>query len=419
MTPQTIQRVAAFFLFSLMLLIIGVVSAFENWAPARLFSAAREIAVSWQETGAILPRDAYVRRRAGAADDRYVVHQPAQAAPGYVLINRLQLPENQFVTELIDETGEVINSWQSDYSQIVEGGKPGALLHPTYPLPDGSLLQAYDQGAALVRVDACGKVLWSRTDQTYHHSIRPDEDAGGFWVWQAGIWYGGDDQRLVRFAEKDGEIVESIDLIDDIILGSKANQAALGFPDGFGFRRDLPQDASPDLYHPNDIKPLPARLASAFPQFKTGDLLISLRNINLLAVVDRSTKEVLWAQNGPWQDQHDPDWREDGTITVYSNNQRRGLSTVIRIDPKTNIADDVFAGTEFRFYSRIMGQHDLLPNGNWLIASPLEGAALEVTPSGQTVRELSNRFTGEFNGILSYSQFVPRDYYVTSPRCGG
>lgn len=317
MNPDDIQRIAIYFLSSVMLLLIGIISVFENWAPARLYSAAREIVVSVYETGAILPRDAYFRRRAGSPDDRYVVSDPSALAPCFLLINRLQLPENQFVTELIDETGHVINRWQSDYSRVIAGGKPGTLLHPTYPLPDGSLLQAYDQGAALVRVDACGEILWSRTDQTYHHSIRPDEDVGGFWVWQAGVWYGGDDQRLVRFDEETGEILESIDLIDEIIHGSKANQVALGFPDGFDFRRDLPQDMSPDLYHPNDIKPLPARLANAFPQFKPGDLLISLRNINLLAVIDRSTKQVIWTKNGPWQDQHDPDWQADGTITVY------------------------------------------------------------------------------------------------------
>lgn len=65
-----------------------------------------------------------------------------------------------------------------------------------------------------------------------------------------------------------------------------------------------------------------------------------------------------------------------------------------------------------------MGQHQLLPNGNWLIASPQEGAAFEVTSSGRILREVGNRFTGELNGILSYSQLVPGDYYTGSPRCG-
>jgi hypothetical protein len=147
--------------------------------------------------------------------------------------------------------------------------------------------------------------------------------------------------------------------------------------------------------------------------------LISLRNINLLAVIDRTTKQVIWAKNGPWQDQHDPDWQSDGTITVYSNNQRRGLTTIVRIDPKTNASQDLFAGTGLRFYSRIMGQHQLLPNGNWLIASPLEGSAFEVTRDGRILREISNRFTGELNGILSYSQLVPTDYYTGTPSCGG
>ncbi|WP_347310141.1 arylsulfotransferase family protein [Defluviimonas sp. SAOS-178_SWC] len=418
MKPETLQRISTCFLISMVALVVGILSGLKEWTPATLYTTGQQIVLSLRDTGRVLPEHAYSRRRAGSPDERYVVNRPESIAPGDLLINRLQLPENRFVTELLDERGEVIGSWPSDYSNVVENGKPGGTLQATYPLPDGSLLLAYDQGTALVRVDICGKILWSRTDQTYHHAIRPDEDAGGFWVWQAGMWYGGDDQRLVRFDEETGEILESIDLIDDIILRSPASKVAFGFPDGFNFYRDLPEEASSDVFHPNDIKPLPARLARAFPQFKPGDLLISLRNINLLAVVDRTTKQLLWSRHGPWQEQHDPDWQADGTITVYSNNQRRGVTTILKIDPKTDLAEDLFADASLRFFSRVMGQHQLLPNGNWLIVSPLEGAAIEVSPAGEILREVSNRLTGEFNGILSYAQLLPPGYFTAPPRCG-
>ena len=51
--------------------------------------------------------------------------------------------------------------------------------------------------------------------------------------------------------------------------------------------------------------------------------MISLRNYNLLFVVDPDTWKVKWYQIGPWRRQHDPEFNGDGTITVFNNNTYR------------------------------------------------------------------------------------------------
>lgn len=51
-----------------------------------------------------------------------------------------------------------------------------------------------------------------------------------------------------------------------------------------------------------------------------GDILLSLRHQSLLIVVRPSTNEVVWYKSGPWLNQHDASFTEDGDILVFDNN---------------------------------------------------------------------------------------------------
>ena len=64
----------------------------------------------------------------------------------------------------------------------------------------------------------------------------------------------------------------------------------------------------------------------------------------------------------------------------------------------------MFWGTEVNFNSFIMGKHQHLPNGNWLIASPMEGRVIEVTAAGKMVREIDNVIDGTYNSIITYAE---------------
>ena len=56
--------------------------------------------------------------------------------------------------------------------------------------------------------------------------------------------------------------------------------------------------ASHDPTHLNNVEPLPRAMAAAFPQFAPGDLLVSLRNVNTIAVIDPHTKRLKWSMTG-------------------------------------------------------------------------------------------------------------------------
>ena len=415
MTSRIISALAGLFLLLAAVFFIGMWSVHKDWLPWRTTEDARKLWHSWKATGRFLRDGTYPKRQAYAASGFSTVFDAAAVAPGYLVVNRFHPTEQRFITDLIDVQGNILHSWPIDLSVILPGGNPVEFTHITTALPDGTLLVNFDDVTAVARLDACGTPIWTKTDQVYHHSIEQADD--GFWTWQDGSWDGGQDQRMVRFDAETGEILESIDLAKDVVAKSAGAATQLTIPEGFSFKVKTDPATDVDILHPNDVEALTAAMAPAFPQFKAGDLLISLRNIDLVAVIDRQSHEILWAQHGPWKDQHDADFQADGTITVFSNNIDRNRSTILQIDPKTNIAKDMFRGTEVNFNSFIMGKHQHLPNGNWLIASPMEGRAIEVTAGGKMVREISNVLDETFNSIITYAEYRPEGYFTTLPVC--
>ena len=189
-------------------------------------------------------------------------------------------------------------------------------------------------------------------------------------------------------------------------------------PEGFTFDRNFGPGTKADLFHPNDIEELTTAMAPAFPQFEAGDLLVSLRDFDMVGVIGRHDHQIKWVAYGPWQHQHDPDFQPDGTITVFSNNTDRFRSTLIRIDPRTGIAKDMFFGKGLSFDSYIMGKHQHLPNGNWLITSSIQGRVMEVTPEGTIVKEFNNVINERYSALVPYAEFRPADYFTTLPACG-
>lgn len=415
MNARKVSILAGLFLLTISTFLVGMWTTDKEWWAWRTTSEARELWRSFRATGQLMRERTYFHRQATWPDATYTVTDPGAVAEGYLVISRLDTVTKRPLAELRDAAGEVLHTWPIDYSRLVAGGAADEFPHAATVLPDGSLMVNFDDGRALARIDACGDPLWVKDDMVYHHVISAGAD--GYWVWADPAWDGGHNQFLVRFDPETGQTREAISVLDDILSAAPGAGMALSITDGYEIVREADPDVTGDILHPNDIEELSIAMASAFPQFHPGDLMISLRNINLVAVIDRRTHTILWAQYGPWRGQHDPDFQPDGTITVFSNNTDRDRSTIISIDPKTNESHDMFLGTDLAFNSYIMGKHQHLSNGNWLIASPTEGRVLEITAAGKTVREINNILNEGYNGIIGSAEFLPEGYLKALPAC--
>jgi hypothetical protein len=136
-----------------------------------------------------------------------------------------------------------------------------------------------------------------------------------------------------------------------------------------------------DALHTNTVRVLTPELAPKFPMFKAGQVLISLRELDTIAVVDLERRGVVWAATGPWDAQHDPQFLDGGNILVFDN---LGLpsprSRVLEYDPRTQAFPWSYSGENGGgFFTRERGMSQRRPNGNTLIVDSEGGKLLEVT----------------------------------------
>jgi hypothetical protein len=141
-----------------------------------------------------------------------------------------------------------------------------------------------------------------------------------------------------------------------------------------------------DVLHTNTIKVLSRALASKFPLFKEGQLLVSLRNLNALAVLDPESGKVVWAARSLWHSQHDPSFLDNGHLLLFDNLGSVKGSRVLEYNPLTQAFPWIYPGDNGTpFYSEIRGMTQRLPNGNTLIVNSEAGTVFEVTPGQETV----------------------------------
>ena len=121
--------------------------------------------------------------------------------------------------------------------------------------------------------------------------------------------------------------------------------------------------------------------------FDEGNILVSIRHQNCVAVFDWSTKELLWTWGrGELLGPHDAQVLPSGNLLIFDNGLGRKWSRVIELDPTTEeIVWEYRASPKEDFYTASRGSNQRLANGNTLIAESDEGRMFEVTREGREV----------------------------------
>ena len=322
-----------------------------------------------------------------------------------------------FGIRLFDDSGAEVHRRVLNYAVQDPDGPTGGseAPHAFHFLADGSVLVNTDKGDVMTRYDACGEPVWTR-DGAFHHSFAPDP-RGGVWTWLGETSAFDQYQYLVRVDPESGETLERIALVEDVIDFSPEQRLVFTMVPGEEIMHQEGYRGISDIFHPNDLEALTPEMADAFPDFEAGDLLMSFRNIDLVAVLDPATRELRWWSHGPWIEQHDPDFLPSGEISVFNNNRkgRRRTSSIVAIDPGSRAVRDVPVAPDFRFYTQYMGKHEYLDDGTLQVVVPFEGRALEFDADGALVLEINNVFGDEHNAFLSDYALLAPDFFDTDP----
>ena len=309
---------------------------------------------------------------------------------------------------LVDRAGHTLHTWTPDlpalWPHVGRGEIDPSLryVHGTWLFDNGDVLCNIEY-LGLLRLNARGDVVW-RLDRRTHHALQPTAD-GEFWVCaadrvdrdaaaarfpglEAPLW---EDKALLVTAR--GEVRREVSVLQAVFDSS---YRSLLWSTQYA-ARPLPRS---DLMHLNDVEPLPADIAAEYPLFRAGDLLVSMRFLNLVAVLGGDDGRVKWAAPAVFLEQHDPDFVGGGWISVYDNRtdwtldgNRAGGSRLVAIQPHTGAMHPIYpradahSNHERRFYSLHGGKAQRLANDHWLITEPSAGRVFEIDEHGRTVWE--------------------------------
>jgi hypothetical protein len=326
---------------------------------------------------------------------------PMLATRGVILFSPLLQKE----TYLIGMRGEVLHQW----SLAAAPGNYG------YLLPNGNLLVAIQTdagppglhagGGKIQELDWDGNIVWEYQDDYQHHDFRRCENGNTIYLgWELlpddyavrvkggefgrihldGIW--GD---YIREVSPEGKTVWEWHMWENMDIEKYPN---------------APMSGRKEWAHANSIKPLP-----------NGDVMVSWRHNNLIAVINRKTGKF----NFEWSDselgfQHDFQALENGNYMVFIN-QSSGPpgagSRVLEFDPKTRATVWEYTGNpRYTFDSSFISGAQRLKSGNTLICEGMWGRIFEVTPDKELVWEYISPYFTHQNGQDPINNNIFRAY---------
>lgn len=328
-----------------------------------------------------------------------VRHDRRRAEPGLNLVHLRYLNR----AALTDMDGVVVHRWSAPVA-------PKDGWHHVEPLPDGGLL-AVHKLHGLTRLDAGSQVVWRRDDLEAHHDVAPTPD-GGLWVITREIrWIDRPARRgagsrprqlpivddLLLRLDAAGRSLERISLYD--VLGDAVpearwralrDQVALWRRQGRGrdaMERWAHHGGASEPFHLNAVELVTAPVAGVA---RPGDLLICVRELDLVATLDPRTRRLRWSWGpGVLQRPHDPTFLAGGHLLLFDNGARRGWSQVLAVEPASGTIVWRYRGTPPEsFFSAERGAAQRLAGGDTLITESDAGRVFEVTPDGEVVWEL-------------------------------
>lgn len=379
----------------------GFVASHFNWWPSDIYKPALEAAGAAHEKWR--PRDRYddtnLFLHSRHTRSGLLRHNPQRSFSGYTLYTS----GHENGAFLLDENGELVHQWHMPFSQVwpdpphVDGplGDEFIFWRKAHLFPNGDVVAVFEAsgdtpyGYGVVKVDSNSKLLWSYPARN-HHDLDVGPDGKIYLLDQA-----------FESAPLPGSKVREYPYLGDSVLvlspeGKLLHKVSIAkafenspFADSLRVVGDV--SVGWDAWHTNGVEVLREDMAEAFPFLKAGQVLISIRNTDMLAAIDLETEQVVWASIGPWHRQHDADFLADGSILLFDNHGHHGPgggARILRISPSNSGILWQYTGTkEDPFQSRGRGSQQALPNGNVLIAESHQGRLLEVTQDQEVVWE--------------------------------
>lgn len=432
---KIVFRFSAACLLALTVFMAGLYSAHKDWPVYRWiidsYVSAKEVYFTFREQS--FPQT-HLQPKRGHGDDVTVGADLDDGA----LIFLSGYFNNSNALRLIRRDGSIVAEWPVDFFELFPDRSYLSRAPASADLTDIHGAVIHENGdigfnfeyLGSVAMDRCGAVRWTIESRT-HHSFEIAAD-GGYWILDrkstpeddrsysplAGRYW--EDWALK--VSREGEIERTFSIPRNLFDGGMKPILTASFRSQEGNEyRDR------ELVHTNKLGELMPDIADAFPMFEAGDLVVSGKFANWIAVMDGSTGALKWHQVGPFLQQHDPEFRPDGRISVFNNNgfdtawrhygspAEAHLSNIMAVDPETGEAEVIYGDEPGQqLFSIIRSAHELLPDDGLLITEFEGGRVLEVDAQGNTVWEFLNTYDADHVAEITGARIFPEEYFSVS-----
>lgn len=334
---------------------------------------------------------------------------------------------------LMDMSGEIIHSWAAKFEDIwpdhadVSDRADSKFWRRAYLFPNGDVIAIFES-LGIVKLNRNSEVIWKNSIQV-HHDFQI-EDSGDLYALVRRITHepsAVDTVRNLSNTRVESKRDERVSILQDYVVyfdeelkavrtlsilecfeNSESEhpwrRAALTFWSKEEQRSLI--GSHRDIFHTNSLEVLDGSIADRVPAFAKGNYLVSLRHLDMIAVLDPNAKQVVWSLAGASVVQHDAQITSDGHLLYFDNQWQPGRTRIVIMDALTR--EPVWEyGTEpgQDLYSETCGTVQELPNQNLLITETDGGRAIEVTREGQVVWEFYNPYGVGDNDELIASLF--------------
>jgi hypothetical protein len=334
------------------------------------------------------------------------------ADKGYLLLSSYDADKGQSTVQLIQiNTQETLHEWVPDIDHLNELNILSeeysydfiskSNLRISHPLPVNGRLVFNSESSGLYGMNLCGKNDMF-IDGTFHHTKELDHEGD---IWVPSVKYPHSFEQLSKFRD---DTITKISPSGDVLF--KKSVAEILVENGYQGLFAVGDD--PDPIHLNAIQP--ALTDSKF--WNKGDLLMSLRSRSTVMLYRPSTNKIIWLKTGPWMNQHDPNFVDDHTISIFGNNiidfrDRRamfyGVNSIYFYDFKTNKVSEpyqkIMKEMEVKTLSEGLGTP--LPNGDLFIDESNNGRILRVS-ADEVKWEYVRRIDKETIAMSSWSRYL-------------
>jgi hypothetical protein len=329
-------------------------------------------------------------------------HEQGATQPGYVLFG----PAGGRECLLLGERGDIVHQWRlpgkiGNYGQLLSNGN---LLVST-KLAGGPKLAA--GGGRLLELDPQGGIVWEHTDFFQHHDF--NRTPNGNVLYLAWELTPSKEAERVKGGKPDSDH-EHGGIYEDVLREVDCEGKVVW---EWRMKDRFPYDKYP--LRPTSNRHEFAHANTCHVQ-ADGNILVSFRQIDLVILVNRQTKEIDWEMTDrSWGGQHDCQRLDNGNIIMFANGSEQPNSEhsrILEIDPSSKKIVWQYKGQPAVTFSspRVSGVHRMA-NGNTFICEGQHGRLFEVTQAGHIVWEYVSPFYNVIKQIGTTNQiFRARKY---------